>query len=203
MRRGLACAAVLLAVAGCVRSRPSPPPQDLRTIAVVHPANRTGDRLLVAGTSFLEQYAFRTERITVTDVLGAELRGQLAQHGFTVVRDEALASGSQRPVTNADGAVSAARAAGVGCPVLWVAIDRWEPDGGTHPQFVIVALDAGVVDPTTGSVLWHWHRDARPIATIGTVTLGAAYQVAAAKAAEELVGGWRPAGGDAARPPDR
>src|SRR6185436_3467069 len=69
---------------GCAAPSP-PPPSTVRSVAVLAPSNRTGDGLLVAGASLLEKYAFHTDRVTVADVLGAELRSQLAHRGFAVV----------------------------------------------------------------------------------------------------------------------
>ena len=51
--------------------------------------------------------------------------------------------------------------------MLYVAIDRWEPDAPTHPAFVIVALDAALVDSASGAVRWQTRRRAAPIATPG------------------------------------
>ena len=186
----------LALVAGCGATTASPPPASVRTVAVLPPSNRTGDPLLVAGSSLLERYAFKTDRITVGDVLAIELRDRLGRSGFAVVAPDVVDSAiGGRPAGSADAAAELARNGHLTDPVLFVAIDRWEPDGGTHPTFVIVALDAALVDPPTGAVLWHAHRRASPIATPGVVTLASAYEIAAEQAAEDLVGSW-----NAARP---
>ena len=83
-----------------------------------------------------------------------------------------------------------ARRGGLEGGVLYVEIDRWEPDAGTHPAFVIVALRAALLDPTSGNALWQMHRAAAPVATPGSVTLGTAYAAAAQKMGEELVASW-------------
>ena len=51
-------------------------------------------------------------------------------------------------------------------------------------------VELRIVDPATGAVLWSAHRRASPIATPATVALGTAYEIAAHKAAEELVETW-------------
>jgi hypothetical protein len=183
---------------GCGVAPPARPPSSVQRVAVLAPSNRTGDGLLVAGTSLLEKYALRTDRVTVPDVLGAELRTQLVRRGFAVVPPEVVQSATAgRAAGSPEAAAEMARNGHLDAPVLMVVIDRWEPDAETHPAFVIVALDAALVDPSNGAVLWHAHRTASPIATAGTVNLGSAYEIAARKAAEELVGSWGPE-----RPPE-
>jgi hypothetical protein len=180
-----------LLVAGCGGIATPPPPTTVHTVAVLPPGNRTGDGLLVAGASFLERYAFSTDRVTVPDVLAAELRTVLARRGVAVVPPATVhAATDGRTITSPEAAAEIARKGHLEAPLLLVTIDRWEPDAGTHPTFVIVALDAVLVEPATGTVLWSAHRRAGPIATPGTVVLGTAYEIAAHKAAEELVGTW-------------
>jgi len=175
----------------CCAVQPTAPlPHAGQTIAVMPPSNQTGDPLLVSGTSLLEQYAFDTPRATVGDVLAAELGLRLRRRGFTVVADDVVRAATEgRGTGNPEAAAELARHAHLTEPLLVVAIDRWEPDGDTHPDFVIVALEAWLVDPGTGAVRWHTHRRANPISTPGSVTLASGYQIAAGKAAEELVEG--------------
>ncbi len=187
---------------GCAAPAPDPPPSTVRTVAVLPPGNRTGDGLLVSGTSFLEKYAFNTDPMTVGDVLAANLRMQLARRGFAVVRPDVVQEATQgRGVGSPDAAVEIARHGHLTEPMLVVTIDRWEPNGGTHPDYVIVALEAWIVDPGTAAVLWHAHRRASPIATPGSVTLAAGYEIAAGKAAQELVGSWGADGTQYTAPP--
>jgi hypothetical protein len=184
-------AALAALLAACSPAAVAPPPSTVRTVAVLPPSNRTGDGLLVTGSSFLEKYAFATDRVTVGDVLAAELRATLAHRGFAIVRPELVQSATEgRPPGSPEAALEIARHGHLEDPVLFVAIDRWEPDAATHPAFVIVALDAALIDPQSGAVLWQAHRRASPIATAGSVTLATAYETAAEKAANELVGSW-------------
>jgi hypothetical protein len=183
------CLALLFA--GCTTKTSPPPPTTVSSVAVLSPSNRTGDGLLVAGTSLLEKYAFRTDRVTVPDVLASLLRMQLARRGFAVVAPDVLGAGTQgRTAGSADAAVELARHAHVDASALWVAIDRWEPDQGVHPDFVIVGIEAGLVDPATGKTLWHTRRRPSPVPTPGAVTLGSAYEIAAQKVTDELLASW-------------
>jgi hypothetical protein len=186
-------ATLLVVVLGCTVAPPPPPPATVRRVAVLTPDNRTGDGLLVAGTSLLERYAFRTERVTVPDVLAIELRATLARRGFAVVPPETVQAATEgRPAGSPEAAAELARHGHLDDPVLMVVIDRWEPDAPTEPTFVIVAVEAALVDPSSGSVLWRVHPRMRPIKTPGAVTLGSAYEIAAGQVVQELVGSWGP-----------
>ncbi len=176
---------------GCGVAPVPGPPATVRTVAVLTPGNRTGDELLVAGTSVLERYAFGTERVTVPQVLAIELRAALARRGYAVVAPELVVAATEgRPVYSPDAAAELARHGHLDEPVLMVVVDQWQPDAPTQPTFVIVALQAALVEPSSGTVLWHTRRRASPVATPGSVTLGAAYEIAVRKVVEELVGAW-------------
>lgn len=186
--RGLGWLALILLAAGCGRPA-APPPRDMvRTVAVLVPANRTGDPLLVAGASFLEKYALASDRITVADVLASEARLQLARRGFTVVSADEVANATEGRVPASPQAAGeiASRAKLPGL-ALYVEIRRWEPDAPTHPAFVVVGLAASLVDPASGRVVWDTQRRASPVATPGEVALGPAYVTAARKVMQELL----------------
>ena len=187
---------LVLVVAACGRPAPEAPPANLvRTVAVLPPANRTGDGLLVAGASALEQYAFRTDRVTVPDVVASEARLQLARRGFSVVpaEDVERATGGHEP-GSADAAADIAARANLGGLALYVEIRRWEPDAPTHPAFVLVALTASLVDPASHRVVWSANRSTSPVATPGEVAIGAAYVTAARKVMEEVLAPLGPTG---------
>jgi hypothetical protein len=169
-----------------------PPPPSVRRVAVLPPSNRTGDGLLIAGASVLERYALSTERVTVPDVVAAEARLQLARRGIDVVPPDVVerATGGRVPGSPAV-AAELAREAKLDAPVLYVEIRRWDPDAGTHPAFVVVAVEAALVDPAKGDVVWELHRPARPVATPGAVTLGSAYVDASRKVIEEVFASWK------------
>jgi hypothetical protein len=180
---------LLLLTGACSRSAAPPPPADMvRTVAVLPPANRTGDPLLVAGASFLEKYAVKSERITVPDVLASEARLQLARRGFTVVPAEEVESATHgRAPGSPEAAAEIASRAKLAGLALWVDVRRWEPDAPTHPAFVVVGVTASLVDPASGRVVWNAERPTSPVATPGEVALGPAYVTAARKVMEELL----------------
>jgi hypothetical protein len=185
--RWLALGPLLLAVA-CA-SPTAPPPRDMvRTVAVLTPNNRTGDPLLVAGTSALEKYALRSARVTVPDVLASEARLQLESRGFRVASADEVESATQgRAPGSPEAAAEIATRAKLEGLALYVDVRRWEPDAPVHPSFVIVGLTASLVDPATARVVWTAERRTGPVATPGEVALGPAYVTAARKVMEEVL----------------
>jgi len=160
----------------------------VRTVAVLAPANRTGDPLLVAGASFLEKYALKSDRVTVPDVLASEARVQLAHRGFTVVSADEVQSATQgRAPGSPEAAAEIASRAKLAGLALFLDIRRWEPDAPTQPSFVLVGVTASLVDPATGRVVWSVERPTSPVATPGEVALGPAYVTAARKVMEGLL----------------
>ena len=189
--RRMLSGAVAVLVLSCTAPQVGPP-ASVRRVAVLQPSNRTGDGLLIAGASLLERYALKTERVTVPDVLAAEARVQLVRRDIDVVPPDVVENAtSGRAPGSPAAAAELAREGKLDVPVLYLEIRRWDPDAGTHPAYVIVALDASLVDPATGGVLWEMHRPARPVATPGAVTLGSAYIDAAQKVTEELFAPWK------------
>jgi len=180
---------LVLLTGACGRPAMPPPPPDLpRTVAVLAPGNRTGDPLLVAGTSILEKYALKTDRITVPDVLASEARLQLARRGFTVVSAEEVESATHgRAPGSPEAAAEIASHAKLAGLALYLDIRRWEPDAPTHPAFVLVSVTATLVDPATARVVWRAERPTAPVPTPGEVALGPAYATAARKVMEELL----------------
>lgn len=151
--------------AGCMHPRVAPPPpNDVRTVTVLPPKNLTGDPLTVAGDSVIERYVLRSPRVTVADVLATEAEELLRARGYHVQADADFR--------------------------LALEIRRWEPDGGTHPQFVIVGVSATLAEAASGRVIWSARAPVHPIATPGTVVLGTAYEIAARKVVAELLAAW-------------
>jgi hypothetical protein len=173
----------------CARPSSAPPlPATARTIAVLPPNNRTGDPLLVESASFLHPYADRPGRVTVPDVLATEAREQLARRGIKVIAPEAVtaAIGNQTPRSPEEAADLAARGKLEGS-ALYIEIRRWEADmSSLHPQRVIVALEARLLDVATGQAVWIARRPLHPVPTPGVVVRWMAYTIAARKVAEEL-----------------
>jgi hypothetical protein len=173
----------------CALPPSTPPlPATAQTIAVLPPNNRTGDLLLVESASFLHPYAGRPGRVTVPDVLAAEARAQLAQRGITVIAPEVViaAIGRQTPGSPEEAAALAAQGKLAGS-ALYIEIRRWEADmSPLHPQRIIVALEARLLDPATGRTVWIAQRPLHPVPTPGVATRWRAYMIAARKVAEEL-----------------
>ena len=178
----------LLLTAACSRPVAPPPPDIVRTVAVLAPANRTGDPLLVAGASLLEKYAVKSDRITVPDVLASEARLQLERRGFTVVpADQVETATHGRAPGSPQAAAEIASHAKLAGLALYLDVRRWEPDAPVHPSFVLVGVTASLVDPGSGRVVWSAERPTGPVPTPGEVALGPAYVTAARKVMEELL----------------
>lgn len=196
MRPKLVLAIVaLVLVAGCPRP-PAPLPPPVAMVAVLPPGNITGDVLLVAGGSLVEKYALRSARVTVPDLLEIAARDLLRAHGVPLVGAEAvtmaLAAG---PTGNAGDAIVALANAKIDGAALRLDVWRWEPDTGTQPAFVIVGLEATLIDVASRRTLWHWRPAQRPIPTPGAVTLGVAYEIAARAAVAEILESWKSVNG--------
>ncbi len=187
---------VLLAlmVAGCARSPTSASiAATAGAIAVLPPNNRTGDDLLVAPGSLVGKYVFDDARVTIPDVLAGEARRQLARRGYTLVPTETVdtALGGQRPDSAPDAALLATRHH-IDASVLYIEIRNWEANAHFNPDFVIVSIQATLVDPSTGRVLWTADHPSRPVPTPGAVNPGDASVTAAAKVMKEMMAGLGP-----------
>ena len=173
----------------CALPPSAPPlPATVRTIAVLPPNNRTGDPLLIESASFWDPSAARPGRVTVADVLAAETRGQLERRGLKVIAPEAVtaAIGNQTPSSPEEAADLVARGKLEGS-ALYIEIRRWEADmSPLHPQRILVALEARLIDTATGQVVWTAHPPLHPVPTPGAVTRWVAYTIAARKVAEGL-----------------
>src|ERR687886_1466086 len=129
----------------CASSLVSPPlPTTVRTVAVLPPNNRTGDPLFVGGTSLLEKYVFRSQAVTVGDVLAAEVRVPLEQRGITVLPREKVeaAIGNQIPSSPQEAADLAIHGKLEGS-VLYIEIGQWQPAvaDSLHPWRMLIAVD--------------------------------------------------------------
>jgi hypothetical protein len=174
----------------CASSLVSPPlPTTVRTIAVLPPNNRTGDPLFVGGTSLLEKYIFRSQPVTVGDVLAAEVRVQLEQRGITVLPREKVdaAIGNQIPTSPKEAADLATHGKLEGS-VLYIEIVQWQPAlaDSLHPWRMLIAVDARLIDVATGRVVWATHLPLRPVPTAGAVTRADADMIGAQRVAKDL-----------------
>ncbi|MBI3783097.1 MAG: hypothetical protein HY270_06830 [Deltaproteobacteria bacterium] len=146
-----------------------------RSIAVLPTNNRTGDDLLIGGASFLEQYAWHSDRTAVADILTAEASEHLTQDGFHVIASEEAATVPSDPQSAAH-YVASRHLADV---ALYIEIRRWETEASFHPSFVIAVVDVSLVEATSGRILWTASHPARPILTPGVVSVADAYALAA------------------------
>lgn len=197
MKRIAVLALVCLSLqAACVRPAPPPasPQMHDQAIAVLPPNNRTGDSLLVAGASFFEKYATKSDRVTVADVLGSEARLQLTRRGYSVVPQETVdaAVGPHPPQAVAD-AISIANRGQITGRLLYIDIRRWEADVPYKPTFVIASVEIWLIDPNTGNLAWHIDHPSRPVPTNGVINVGDAYTLAAQELMEELLSPLGPA----------
>jgi hypothetical protein len=143
---------------------------------------------LIESASFLHPYADRPGRVTVADALATEVREQLTRRGITVIAPEAViaAIGTQTPGSPEEAAALVAQGKLEGS-ALYIEIRRWEADmSPLHPQRIIVALEARLLDPATGRTVWTAQRPLHPVPTPGVATRWRAYTIAARKVAEEL-----------------
>jgi len=189
--RGARLAIVVIAATaiGCAPAL-VPPPPEVQAITVLPPNNRTGDGLLIAGASLLE-WAFAAPRVTVADVLADETETLLRARGYPVQRRAQAATGA--PPESSAAAAALARRTDLAGAALYLEIRRWEPDVETHPAFVIVGVEATLIDAATGQVVWSLRPRVHPVPTPGAVTLGTAYEIAARKVAAEVLASWMPA----------
>jgi hypothetical protein len=174
----------------CTHAPVAPPlPATVRTIAILPPNNRTGDILLVESASFWDPYADRPGRVTVADVLAADVRAQLERRGVKVMAPEAVmaAIGNQTPGSLEEAAALVARGKLEGS-ALYIEIRRWDADmSPLHPQRILAAVEAYLIDAATGQVVWTAHHPLRPVPTPGAIARWVAYTIAARKVAEELL----------------
>jgi hypothetical protein len=178
-----------LLILSCARPPTVPPlPATIQKIAVLPPNNRTGDPLLIESASFLHPDADRPERVTVPDALATEVREQLTRRGVTVIAPEVViaAIGKQTPQSPEEAADLAARGKLEGS-ALYIEIRRWEAETSPfHPRYVVVALEARLLDTATGQTVWTAQRPLHPVSTPGVIVRWMAYTIAAHKVAEEL-----------------
>ena len=192
----LALLAVATLLAACAARRVAPPPADLvRRVALLPPYDPP-DRSAVTRVFTFYSWVAETRQQAPT-MLAQAVAAQLQARGIAVVDADRVtaASGGRAPQT-----LTEARAliehAGLDVPALYLNLEKYEASDHDFPAYVDVALDATLLAPGSGAILWTTHRAARPVATRGSTSLPDAYQSAATTVAADLVGDWGTATAD-------
>lgn len=192
MRHVLGFIVLLGCAAGCASS--GPPAVVDPAVAVLPPNNRTGDRLLVAGTGLIDRYVIHAQEVTVPDVLLSEARFELQRKGFDVAALQAVDTAlKDRVPTSPGSAAELASSGGLKGLVLYLELRRWEADAPMHTSFVIVGLEVSLVDPATGKIVWQARHAAAPVPTPGEIRVESAYITAARKIMAQMLAPLRPA----------
>ena len=150
----------------------APGPRGLERIAVQEPVNRTGRPLTVDEPGMLGKM-LDEKASDVPEVLGKDLRTELANRGFQVVADGSRTS-----------------------PSLRTEIRRWEPHSANY-SMVTVDVIAWVVDPTSGREIWSTQRNGWNVPTRDAHSSREASVAASAAIARSLLEGWQPASASA------
>ncbi|MGH7786361.1 MAG: hypothetical protein ACRERC_05805 [Candidatus Binatia bacterium] len=183
-------------LAGCAARRVAPPPADLVRRVALLPAYDPPDRSAV--TRIFTFYSWVAEtRQEAPAMLMQAVAAQLQARGIAVVDADRIAAASGgRPPRDLAEARALIEHAGLEVPALYLSLEKYEASDHDFPAYVDVALDATLLAPGSGAILWTTRRVAGPVATRGTTSLPAAYQSAAATIAADLVGDWGTATAD-------
>jgi hypothetical protein len=184
MRRYAATVLALALLPACVTMRAAAPPRSVPATVVLLPIYDPPERSAVGGIFTFYSWIAET-RAAVPALLADALRAELARRGITLVDATDAA-----PPPDLDAARGHAGRTAPGAPVLYIVIGKWEANQAQFPNYVDVALAATLFDPSSGRTLWTAGREAGPVATLGSASLAAAYQRAAAQIAADLVGRW-------------
>jgi hypothetical protein len=187
MRRRSTLVLLGLLIAACAGHRPPAPPDPLPAVVllpIADPPNRSAVRGVFTFYSWIAE-----TRAAVPAQLAESIRRELQARHIA-----ALAPSGETiiPAATLRQATAAVLASGLTAPALFVEIGKWEAENTDFPAFVDVALEATLVDPGSGRILWTTRHDAGPVATRGATSLAAAYQRAADEVAAWLVGRWSP-----------
>jgi hypothetical protein len=176
-------ASLLVGSTGCAPAV-APAPATVSRIAVLPPSDATGAPLSPRAPADLG--AAPTQSLGA--ILAAEARTQLARQGFEVVDPTLVetATGGRVP-SSPEMAAEILRSAKLDAAILFMRVRRWEfPYPTFRTDEVIVALDAMLVDPTSGQVVWRVRRPAKPVPLHGVAIGGQADAVAAAEVMKEV-----------------
>ena len=145
----------IIGSAGCA-PQISPPPGAVRRIAVLPPTSATGGALsgVRRGTD-----GYDASSQSLSDLLAAEASQQLAHYGYDVVDPGVVASATRgRLPSSPEMAAEIVRSAKLDANALLIRVRRWEfPYPTMRTSEILVSLDAMLVDPTSGRVVWQVH----------------------------------------------
>lgn len=184
MPRCAAAALLLVLLPACIAMRGAAPPHSVPATVVLLPIYDPPERSAVSGIFTFYSWIAET-RAAVPALLAGALRSELVRRGITL----ADASDAAAP-RDLDAARALASRSALDAPALFIAIGKWEANQAQFPEYIDVALTATLFDPSSGRTLWTAGHEAGPIATLGSTSLTAAYQRAAAQVAGDLVGRW-------------
>ena len=175
----------IVSSAGCA-PQTSAPPTAVRRIAVLPPTSATGDALsgVRRGTD-----GYDTSPQTLSDLLAAAASQQLAHYGYDVVDPAlvAIATRGRLPSTP-EVAAEIVRSAKLDANALLIRVRRWVfPYPTMQTSEILVSLDAMLVDPTSGRVVWQVHRPTKPVPLHGALVAGQADAVAAEEVMKEVL----------------
>ena len=182
-----ALVSALLGAMACAPVIVTPLPQNVRWIAVLPPYQR--DAAAERGSS-ADKDPVGLPNMTVGDVLAYQARLRLAEKGFEVLSPGAVKVATKdRAPTSPQMAAQILRETNLDAAGLYIEVRRWEPtpnSRGLKADGVIVALDAVMIDPKTGAVLWQVHRPSRPVPVYGVVLTGQANVIVAETVMREI-----------------
>ena len=122
-------------------------------------------------------------------MLAAAASEQLAHYGYDVVDPSQVASATQgRLPSTPEMAAEIVRSAKLDANALLIRVRRWEfPYPSMRTSEILVSLDAMLVDPTSGRVVWQVHRPTKPVPLHGALVAGQADAVAAEEVMKEVL----------------
>jgi hypothetical protein len=183
----IALIGALSAALACARPLTTPLPQNVRRVAVLPPYrvgapdSRTGSERNVQGLP----------PPTVEDLVAEQARVRLVEKGFEVIEPSVVKLATKgRAPTSSQMVAQIVRAANLDAAALYIEIRRWQPtpdERGMKADGVIVALDAMLIDPKSGSILWQVHRPSRPVPLYGVVLTSQAHRFTAETVMRELL----------------
>jgi|SRR5690349_2377830 hypothetical protein len=176
----------VLALSACTPPRVPPLPQTVRRIAVLPPYRPGWTDADSVASSALAGLPSRT----IGDLLADKARIRLTEKGFEVISSSTIKLAAKNRVpTSPELAAQILTEANLDAAALYIEVRRWEPtpdSRGMKADGVIVALDATIIDPKTGAVLWQVHRPSRPVPVYGVVLTGQANVIVAETVMREI-----------------